>query len=73
MTIPNLEFPDFEVPDPNFEAKIILETIKLFFDSNVNSKVDLFNEICHPKLSRLGIGNSNELYWMTRPRLLQEP
>jgi hypothetical protein len=72
MIEPNLKFPDFEVSNAEPEAKAILNTIKMFFDSNVNSKVDLFKKISHPKLKRLAMGNSNKLYWMTRDEMINQ-
>lgn len=72
MITPNLEFLDFEDPDADPEANKILQTIKMFFDSNVNSKTELFKQICHPKLSRLSLGNNNELYWMTRDEVINQ-
>ena len=67
-----MEFPDFDLSIDDPEAPLILETIKMYFECSVNSNVDLFLEISHPKLTRLALGNSNELYWMTQEEVITQ-
>ncbi|MFX0181734.1 MAG: hypothetical protein ACFE95_01530 [Candidatus Hodarchaeota archaeon] len=50
----------------------LLEIIKMYFDSSVNSRIELFQEITHPNFIRFGLGNSNELYYMSRDEVINQ-
>lgn len=72
MTIQNLDFPSLDLATDDLEAIKVLEIIKMYFDSNVNSKIELFQEITHPNFIRFGLGNSNELYCMSRDEVINQ-
>lgn len=69
MTL-NLNFPEFDLDTDDPDSVLVLEIIKKYFDSNVNSKIELFQEITHDTFTRSGLGNSNELYQMSREEII---